>query len=331
MAEQTQAVSSPAEVTDPFNGEHLSLSEYQRYRDEGEVPERFKAASAATTGAPEETAETPEGEEPETDSESVPEEEAQEPPQKDMPPSQKRILQLLAEKKELQRQLEAAKKPDVKTDPSPAAAPPNIPTTRPKPTVEDVDDKGNPKYATYEDYVDALTDWKMEQKFEQEKRERAQQEQQRALDARFADARKRYEDADEVIIPAAKAIYEAQIPLAVKQAFSESELLPDLCYVVGSDPDEFKRFVNLAKSNPRAAFAKIFEYERAIREELAGNATEESRSEKAPEVKKTAAPKPPSPVNGAGSSRAFDVSDESLSPEEWARKRNQDISRKRKS
>jgi len=66
----------------------------------------------------------------------------------------------------------------------------------------------------------------------------------------------------------------------------------------------------------------VFEYEQGIREK-------QKPSEKAPEPKKsTWTAKPPSPVGGT-SSRSFDVSDESLSPEEWMRKRNAQLERKR--
>ena len=47
------------------------------------------------------------------------------------------------------------------------------------------------------------------------------------------------------------------------------------------------------------------------------------------EKKTTKAPKPPAPVGGS-SSRAFDVSDESTSADEWFRRRNADLKRRSK-
>src|SRR6185503_183498 len=102
MAETT-AASSPAETPDVFNGQEVSLSEFSKYREDGTVPERFKPAEPADPApadAPEEKVET---DEPDSD----PEAEAQEQPQKPVSPAEKRIKQLLAEKKELQRKLEA--------------------------------------------------------------------------------------------------------------------------------------------------------------------------------------------------------------------------------
>jgi hypothetical protein len=318
MPEETVvAAPSAAEVEDVFRGEQPTLDEFNAYRKTGELPERFKPAEKAESDpadAQEETEES-EAEEAETESESE-SEEAQEPPQKGSG-AEKRIKQLLAKNKELESKLASIS--DVKPESSPAKV--DVPATRTKPTAEDKDKDGNPKYQTYEDFVEDLADWKAEQRYEAVKREQQQQEAQRALQKQVEDARERYEDVDEVIFPAAQAINEAKIPQAVKEVFAQSDLFIDLCYVVGSDENELNKFIKLAQSNPRAAIGKVFEYERGIREELNGE-------KKAPEPKTTKAPKPPSPVGGA-STRAFDVSDESLSPEEWMRKRNAEVSRRR--
>lgn len=321
MAEQTtQADSSPAEVADVFNGETPTVSEFSHYRETGEVPARFKPTEQAEAESADDQEETDsEDEESETESESETEE-AQEPPHKGSG-AEKRIKQLLAKTKELEAKL--AGKQDVKAEPSPALAPQY---TRPKPTADDKKQDGTPKFESYEDFVEELADWKAEQRLVSAQREQSQREAQTALQKQVDEARSRYDDVDEVIFPAAKTIQEAKIPLAVKEVFAGSELFIDLCYVVGSDSDALKDFISLAQSNPRAAIGKVFEYERGIREELS-KASGDKGEKKAPE-KKTNAPKPPSPVGGA-SSRAFDVSDESLSPEEWMRKRNADLQKKR--
>jgi hypothetical protein len=310
--------STPAETEDVFNGQQVSLREFSKYRQDGELPERFKP-----NDTPEETAAT-EAEEPKPEPESEPDE-TQDPPQK-VSGAEKRIKQLLAEKKELERKL--AGKQDVQPESSPAPEPQS---TRTKPTANDNDKDGKPKYSTYEDFVEDLADWKAEQRMETAKREQAQQESQKALKSKLDEARARYDDADDVIFPANQAIQNAKMPLVVKEVFAQSDVFIDLCYVVGSDPEELKKFISLAQTNPRAAIGKVFEYERGIREELSKESST-PRDDKgkftAPEAKKTSAPKPPSPVGGA-SSRAFDVSDESLSAEQWALKRNQDIQKRR--
>jgi hypothetical protein len=326
MSETTQAESSPVEAADVFQGQEVSLSEFNKYRTDGEVPERFKSTdqtAASETADTQEETEKPESESSEPAPDSETEETQEEVPAK----TAKRIKQLLADRNELQRKLDAATKQDVKTD----SSTPQPPATRTKPTPEDKNTDGTPKYKAYEDYVEELADWKAEQRIATEKRTMAEQNAVNALKTTLDQARERYDDADEVIFPAAQSIQNAKIPLAVKEVFAQSKDFIDLCYVVGSDPDELKKFISLAERDPRAAIGKVFEYERGIKEELSKGGTETQRDATgkftAPEPKKTTAPKPPSTVGGT-SSKAFDVSDESLSPEEWSRKRTADLARR---
>lgn len=315
---QAAAASSPAEAEDVFQGQEVSLSEFNKYRADGELPERFKTAEQsdpAPDDTPEET-ET-EAEEPEPEPDSEPEEAQEQVPDK----TAKRIKQLLAERHELQRKLDAATKTDVK----PESSTPQ-PSAFPKPTPEDKNPDGTLKYATYEDVVEAIGRWAAKEERSTWEREFAEKQALSALKTTLDQARERYDDADEVIFPAAQAVQNAKIPLAVKEVFAQSKDFIDLCYVVGSDPDELKKFIALAERDPRAAIGKVFEYERGIQEELTPR--DDKGKFVAPAPKKTSAPKPPSTV-GAGSSKAFDVSDESLSPEEWMRKRNSDVAKRR--
>ena len=318
MNEETVAAASSAEV-DVFEGKNVSMEEYTRYRQDGVLPDRLKVAEEAGPAPADTSKATTEGEDPEPEPESDPED-TQELPQKGSG-AEKRIKQLLAEKKELQRQI--AEKQDVKTESSPAPVV-NAPT-RPKPTPEDKNSDGSSKYETYEDFTEDKTDWQAEQREVKQKREYEQQEGQKALQSKLEEARTRYEDADEVIFPASQAIQNAQIPQAVKEVFGQSDVFIDLCYVVGSDPEELKRFISLAQNNPRAAIGRVFEYERGIKDELSKASAGKGE---APVSKTTKAPTPPSPVGGA-SSRAFDTSDESLSPDAWARKRTAEVQRRR--
>ena len=318
MSDEMQAASSTAEAVDVFGGEQVSLAEFQKYRADGELPERFKLpeqAESEPADEPEKTAE-PEGASPEPEPESDPDE-----TQGLKPKTARRIQQLLEKTKELERKL--AEKQDVKPESSPVTPEPQY--TRAKPTQDGKGPDGNP-YETYEAFIEDLADWKAEQRLEAAKRDAEQRESQKALQIKLDDARKRYDDADDVIFPAAKEIAESKIPEVVKRVFIDSDNYVDLCYVVGSDPAELKRFIALAQSNPRAAIGKVFEYERGIREELSPerDTNGQFKAKEAPAPKKTSAPKPPSPVSGTAS-RAFDVSDDSLSPEKWAQMRNKQL------
>ena len=324
MAEQTTAASSTADQEDVFRGEHVSHDEFSHYRQTGELPARFKPAETADSApadAPEQTVVDSESDELETDPDSEPEE-AQEQP-KPGSGAEKRIKQLLAEKKELQRKLEAAKPTSTDSSPAPAANTP--PPTRPRPTPEDKSEDGTPKFKSYEDFVNDLAYWNGEQLLAKYKREQVEQDALKSLKVKLDDARTRYEDADDTIFPTAQAIKDARIPQVVKDVLAESDVFIDLCYVLGSDPDDgLKKLITLAQTNPRAALAKVFEYERGIREEFAQ--PDEPETKQAPEKRQTAAPKPPSPVGG-GSTRSFDVNDETISADDWMRKRNAQVAK----
>lgn len=307
MAE-TQAAPSPAETPDVFNGENVSMSEYSKYREDGALPERFQAEDAPP--APADDQEEPDEleEEEEAAPDSAPEE-----PQELKAKTAKRIQQLLDETKELKRQL--AEKQVAKPESTPAPEP----QAAGEPTPEDKNADGSMKFKTYEAFTKALARWEIRQELAEQQREQRERTAKEALQTKLNEARERYDNADDVIFPANEAIQNARIPLAVKEIFAQSDVFVDLCYVVGSDPKALKDFISLAQTNPRAAIGKIYEYERGIHQEL-GKLVPAGETP----ARKTAAPKPPSPVGG-GSTRAFDVSDESLSAEDWMRKRNKQL------
>jgi hypothetical protein len=318
--QQTPAASSPAQV-DPFNGQQPSMSEYSQYRSDGTVPERFgpaDTADSAPADPPEKKVAAPEPEEGESEPDSEPEE-AQE-PQPKASGAEKRIKQLLAEKKELQRKLEAAAQQDVKPGSSPA--PVAQQATRPKPTAEDRNQDGSPKFGTYEDFVEELADWKAEQRWATAQREAAAQAQTKELATKVEAARSRNEDFDEVSSPFVSAfIGDRNVAPVLKQMVNDSDVFADLVYALAGDP----KFLAMAQTEPGKAIRHIALKEAEIHQGLTGT----PKAAKEPAPPKTQAPKPPSPVGGT-SSRAFDVSDESLSPEQWFRKRNEQIARRNK-
>jgi hypothetical protein len=333
----TQAASSPAEVVDVFQGQQPTMSEYSQYRATGEVPERFKPEEVQPTDAPEETAEVPEDEDPENAPEPDPEEKQQEPPAK-VSPAQKRILQLLAEKKDLERKLAATAKQDAKPDsstvqPSQPTQPQNYQDYRkafkPSQFIEEYA-KANPD-ASYEDANAAMADHLYEVRKHFDKIEERVQTETKALNAKVEEAKERYENFDEIKDTFLGKVLGDKgmplIPLPVLAIINDSDVLADLIYTLGSDEKATADFVKLAQSNPNQAIRHIARLEVGIQDELKSGTAGKTESEKAPVVKKTQAPKPPEPVSGV-SSRSFDVSDESLSPEDWMRKRNQQIAKK---
>ena len=321
----TQAASSPAEATDPFNGQSPTVHEFNTYRATGEVPARFTPAEDAEP-AP---AVSAEGDEPENGTATAAEDD-QEPPEGIGNKARRRFEKLLAEKKELERRLAAQTvKPDAQSASS-AAPQEQSPVNRQKPTISDKKTDGTPKFATYEDFVEDLADWKAEQRLESARQNEQQQRQIQQVEQNVERDRERYgEEFEKVIEPTAAAIMgNKAIPIEVKRMISASDVLPELIYTIGTDEKTMQKLIRVAQSDPQKAMFYIAELSAEIRQEL--DAVETKPLESAPEPKRTSAPRPPVPVTG-GSSRAFDTSDESLTPEEWARKRNSQLALRRHS
>jgi hypothetical protein len=314
--ETTQAESSPAVEADPFNGQAPTLSEFNAYRVSGEVPARFTPAEDAPA----------EGDEPENEPAAATGDD-QELPEGIGNKARKRFETLLAKNKELERKLAAQAKPDEK--PAPSAAPQHQQRSilRPEPTLDDKNADGTQKYADLAAFVKDLGKWSAEQTHHELRQRDAQQQQIQQVQEKVERDRKRYGDEfDKVIEPTAAAIMSnTSIPPEVRRMLAGSDVLPDLVYTLGTDPKTMEKLIRVAKTDPQQAMYYIAELSADIRREIAAPA--ESDAKEPPEPKRTAAPKPPSPVTGP-SSRAFDVSDESLSADDWARKRNQQLARR---
>lgn len=353
MSETSNAATS-AETPDVFNGETTSLEEFNQYRQSGEVPARFKTGNADAGTAQVSS----EGGEPENEPAS---DTGKQQERKNLTASGRidilngqiealwnadepdtiKIAQLTATVDKIERAAGLKRKTEVAPVAEHPKNEPVAPTqSRSKPKPDDTDSKGNPKYQTYEDFTEDLADWKADERINQRLSERDQQrhqaEQSSKLMAAIEEGKEIYgEDFGDLADATAGAIgQDAAVPLLVKQRIGKSDILPHLTYVLGEDPKELAKFLALSKSDPFAALDHIALVEHGIREELSKTATDRDADgkfvSKEPPVKpKTNAPPPPKPVTGR-SSGAFDVSDESLSAEEWSRKRTADLAAKRK-
>lgn len=159
MPEPTAAVaeSSPAIPT----LSELTPTQYQTFREKGTIPERQPAKQADAGVKEESAASTSEGEEPETAaaSEAAPGTTEKKAHNRS---AEARIKELLAQVKDRDAELERLKKPaevvkETKTEPQAKVEKPG------RPKMDDVDDKGQPKYATLDDFIDAVSDWKLQQ------------------------------------------------------------------------------------------------------------------------------------------------------------------------
>lgn len=324
MAETTVAESSPAEATDVFGGKEVSMAEFSTYRQSGELPARFKpeTADSGTDDAPEKTAD---------DSESAPD---SDPDNQEQPPkgkvksqtAEQRIAQLESTIEKIRKGAGLERKTEVAPVSQPTPQPQQF--TRAKPTPEGNGPDGKP-YASYEDYVFDAGRWAAEQvQAEWERKEAEKQAQQRATQLR-SEAEETYPDFEAVAAPAADKIMGLINNPNVDGMLKRTLLGPDgfhILYALGKDEALIAKFEKLAISDPAEAIY-VWKGLKAEVSKVTATDADDAKGGKAPETKKTSAPKPPTPVSGA-SSRAFDVSDDSLSPEEWARKRNQQLAKR---
>lgn len=349
---ETQAASSPAETPDVFNGETPTMQEYSNWRETGKLPERFKPAEtveAATTDAQEKT-------ESEVETESAGESETPKP----------EVVQEHKPKNAAQRiaQLEAAIEAEwEKDDPDlvkvgqwnatidkingrpskrkPEAAPPQTTVEQPKGQPQNYAEweqafkpeewieeyaKANPQ-ASYEKANAAMFSHMLNVREQFRSIEQQIQAQKQALDSQVNDARERYEDFDEIKDAFIGKVLTDKgtplIPLPVLGIINDSPLMADVLYTIGSDEDELNKFVKMAQQRPNDAIRYIARVESLIEEEF----SKQAAPGKAPERQKTSAPPPPTPVGGS-SARSFDVNDESLSADDWFKKRNAQLAKR---
>jgi hypothetical protein len=177
------------------------------------------------------------------------------------------------------------------------------------------------QFETHAEFVEALTDWKVEE------RERKAEEQRRTQEARTAEERmitdynqrvkdfkKDHKDFQEVI----DNVSDVEISVAVKELILGSEIGPAIAYELAQDPDEFERICQLPAMAAARAIGKI-------EARLDAHKSESDKKE----TKTTKAPQPIKPLsaNAAGSARKS-IFDPNISQAEYERLRR-DQMRKR--
>ena len=365
MAE-TQAAPSPAETQDPFNGEQPTFEEYSVYRNTGEIPARFKPAEPAeTTDAA--TVDDQQQTDSEAQTESAGESETPTDGSQEQSRKPKNAAQRIAQLEAAIEAEWGKDEPDLvkvgqwnatidkingrpkrkseAAPPQPVAAAPASQQSaqqRPPQNYQEWEQAFSPE-AWIEDYAKAHPEASYEKanaamfSYMLGAREHFQSIEQRinaerqALEGQVSEARERYEDFDEIKDAFLEKVITPQgapnIPLPVLSLINDSPRMADVMYVIGSDERELNKFVNMAKTSPNEAIRYIARVENLIDEELSKPDNAQAASGKTPERQRTQAPAPPSPVGGS-SARGFDVNDESLSTDEWMRKRNAQLAKK---
>lgn len=203
---------------------------------------------------------------------------------------QKKIARLEDEKEYWRKKaLEGSEKPSQKADDQKKAEK----RDDAKPDPKDFDD--------YDAYSEALTDWKVDQKLKARDEERqteakksefkkSQETKAQRYEAGIEDARKIYDDFDEVIEE-----YDGPLTLGMQQALVDSEIGPQVAYYLASNRKEAERIgkmTSLVEINK--AIGKI-EAKIEAQQEGKGNADDEPKT--------TKSPPPINPVKGSSKSK----------------------------
>lgn len=304
-----------------------SPKEYATWRQTGKLPEQPKKAESApaesSDAEPEKKGEEKSDEVSRTATGSDPEKKMEHKPSK----AEARLNELLetiretgytpAELKTL-RKREAQKATEIPPPPKPehTAKPADGPV---KPRAEDF--KTWEEYEAARDkYFEDLADFRSQKAVSEFSAKQAREAMERDLLEKVSKARERYGDgADTAIVSTAKEIFAgSRVPPVLREVMSNSPVLVDLMYAIGSKPEELASFLELAETNPGQALRKAVLIERLVQEELAkpasgGSPDEPARNEngqfagKAAPKKETSAPPPPKEVSGRSGPPADEV------------------------
>lgn len=175
-----------------------------------------------------------------------------------------------------------------------------------KPQVDNSDKPTPDKFETHEEYIDALTDWKIESKDklkeQKAKESEAKSEYQKQIESyqsKVAEIKKTHNDFDEVM----EDVDDIMVSPSVQQIIIDSDFGPALAYELAKNKGEFER---INKLSPLAAAKEIGKIEARL----------SNQSESKKEIKVTKAPQPLKTV-GAGSKGTIQKSPDDMSFEEY--------------
>jgi hypothetical protein len=235
--------------------------------------------------------------------------------------------QLLSRLEAIEQKLEGKKPEEPKSQPAP------------KPKQDD--------FASYEAFVEAMVDWKADEKIaarlaaerERESTQSLEAERREIFDAynsRVKEARAKYDDFDEVlsqnfsIMPGQEKTFES-----VTLTIYELENGPDVAYYLAQHPAERKELLSLSPNRAAAQLGRISDKlatskEEEPEEEIEGEEPEEDSEEelRAPEKKAAPAPKPITPVKKVAPTATG--LDDDLPIDEWLKRREKQLAAKKK-
>jgi chromosome segregation ATPase len=175
-----------------------------------------------------------------------------------------------------------------------------------KPQIDTTSKPTPDNFETHEEYIDALTDWKIESKEklkeQKAKESEAKSEYQKQIESyqsKVLEVKKTHDDFDDVM----EDVDDIKVSATVHQIILDSDFGPSLAYELAKNKSEFER---INKLNPLAAAKEIGKIEARLT----------SKSESKKEIKVTKAPQPLKAV-GSGSKGTIQKSPDDMSYEEF--------------
>lgn len=315
----------------------LSFSEYEAMRrGGGKSVETSQPAALAAKPAEQkkseesETSET-EDSEVEADEESEvegDEPEAKEDSEKDKPRKkggfQRRIDKLNARNTAIQQQLEYWKEQALKGAKLDSKDKPAEKSDAPKGEANQAGKPDPDKFDTHAEYVEALTDWKLEQR-EKAAREKAEQDriktEQETLIKSHTERVKAFTEKTKDFHEVLEQVDDVPVSPTVEHILLSSENGPELMYELAKNRADYER---INKLSPVAAAREIGKIEAKI----AASKSASSETKKQEPKKLTQAPKPIAPVGGSKGTVEKSIDDPELSFAEYERLRREQMKRR---
>lgn len=217
--------------------------------------------------------------------------------------AQERIDELTAKYREEQRQRMIAEA-QLQTQQQEKAPEPPKPLEEPKPE----------QFQTYEEYIDARSEYVAEKKmreYRDSENERSQQSNRIAKKAEFDKRGQEFAEKHPDYMTMVASIPSAWLPQDVADIIVDSPEGPQIAYHLAQNPQEAFRISQLGSPSQRA-----FEIGR-INSAIVGRKTSN-------------APPPVEPVKSGGGGPSNWLTDMNLSPDEWARRRNEELAKGRR-
>ena len=307
-----------AVMADPFAGGEPSHKEFSKWRETGELPERFKPKEAPA--AEEKTEAKPqEGQEPSKEAEQVDEQGKVKAKEPLFTEDQQKAFDKAFAKRE--RKLRAEFERQIADLTSKSSGKPPVEKATSAPNEEPKLPKLSEFSGTVEEFENAVSEfpakhaaWMEVQRRQAEKTVSVQQKLSES-EARANKKHPDYRDEFEALTRDIQADEEPKLPDHVLRAIAEEADDPhEVTYYLAKNRDEFRR---LAALKPHEALREILKLEAKIAYASKAPAQEEKP--------KSVKPKPPEPVGARQANTGFDVNDDGTDGDTWLRERRKQL------